>query len=106
MIVGLRDQKPHHYREMLRVAWENRDELPFAWRILSRGVCDGRALGTSGLSDWTMGGVHLRMVRLALLRLNPAPPLDARGLPVALTLRILSSLTLPQHRRNPHPPLL
>ena len=47
---GIGQQKPHHYREMVRVAWENRDQLPFAWRILSDGVCDGCALGTSGLS--------------------------------------------------------
>ena len=60
----------------LRIAWENRDELPFAWRILSDGVCDGCALGTSGLSDWTLRGVHLCMVRLELMRLNTAPALD------------------------------
>jgi len=48
---GLGQQKPHHYPEMARVAWENRDQLPFAWRILKDGVCDGCALGTSGLSD-------------------------------------------------------
>ena len=46
---GLDQQKPHHYLEMARVAWENRDQLPFAWRILRDGVCDGCALGTSGL---------------------------------------------------------
>ena len=33
---GLGQQKPHHYREMAKIAWENRDELPFAWRILQR----------------------------------------------------------------------
>ena len=43
----------------------------------SDGVCDGCALGTSGLSDWTMPGVHLCMVRLELMRLNTAPALDA-----------------------------
>ena len=53
---GLGRQKPHHYREMLKIVWENRDELPFAWRILNDGVCDGCALGTSGLSDWTLDG--------------------------------------------------
>src|SRR5258706_7602719 len=72
---GIGQQKPHHYLEMARVAWENRDQLPFAWRILNDGVCDGCALGTSGLSDWTIDGVHLCMVRLELLRLNTAPPL-------------------------------
>jgi hypothetical protein len=50
---GLTQQKPRHYREMARIAWENRDQLPFAWRILTRGVCDGCALGTSGrISAW------------------------------------------------------
>src|SRR5438132_9340121 len=73
---GLGKQKPHHYLEMARAAWENRDELPFAWRILNDGVCDGCALGTSGLSDWTLDGVHLCMVRLELMRLNTAPALD------------------------------
>ena len=72
-LFGIGQQKPHHYREMLKIAWENRDQLPFAWRILNNGVCDGCALGTSGLSDWTLPGVHLCMVRLELMRLNTAP---------------------------------
>src|ERR671930_254978 len=79
-LFGLGRQKPHHYREMAKIAWENRDQLPFAWRILKNGVCDGCALGTSGLSDWTIEGVHLCMVRLELMRLNTAPPLDPKQL--------------------------
>jgi molybdopterin-dependent oxidoreductase alpha subunit len=75
-LFGLGRQKPHHYLEMARVAWENRDELPFAWRILRDGVCDGCALGTSGLSDWTLPGTHLCMVRLELMRLNTAPAIN------------------------------
>ena len=75
-IFGLGQQKPHHFLEMAKVAWENRDELPFAWRILKDGVCDGCALGTSGMSDWTIPGTHLCMVRLELMRLNTAPALD------------------------------
>jgi molybdopterin-dependent oxidoreductase alpha subunit len=78
--MGLGQQKPNHYLDMARVAWENRDQLPFAWRILTQGVCDGCALGTSGLRDWTMEGTHLCMVRLDLLRLNTAPALDPRVL--------------------------
>ena len=74
---GLTRQKPRHYREMVKVAWENRDQLPFAWRILSQGVCDGCALGTSGLSDWTLPGTHLCMVRMELMRLNTGPALDS-----------------------------
>src|SRR3954469_17193238 len=75
-LFGLGQQKPHHYREMVRIVWENRDQLPFAWRILTRGVCDGCALGTTGVRDWTLPGTHLCMVRLELLRLNTAPALD------------------------------
>ncbi len=73
---GLGETKPHHFREMLRIAWENRDSLPYAWRILSRGVCDGCALGTSGLRDWTLDGTHLCLVRLNLLRLNTMAAFD------------------------------
>ena len=73
-IFGFGQQKPHHFLEMAKVAWENRDELPFAWRILKDGVCDGCALGTSGMSDWTIPGTHLCMVRLELMREHGARP--------------------------------
>ena len=73
---GIGQVKPNHYGDMLKVLWRNRDELPFAWRILRDGACDGCALGTSGLRDWTLDGVHLCMVRLNLLRLNTMPALD------------------------------
>src|SRR5215510_962356 len=91
---GIGRQKPHHYREMLHVAWENRDELPFAWRILRDGVCDGCALGTTGLADWTLDGVHLCMVRLELMRLNTAPALDPERLADVSRLLSLSSRDL------------
>src|SRR5580765_7549021 len=102
---GLGQQKPHHYREMLGIAWENRRELPFAWRILKNGVCDGCALGTSGLSDWTLPGTHLCMVRLELLRLNTAPELDVRQLSDAASLEPWSSADLRALGRLPHPML-
>src|SRR4029078_8659684 len=91
---GLGRQKPHHYREMLKIAWENRDQLPFAWRILNDGVCDGCALGTSGLKAWTLEGTHLCMVRLELMRLNTAPPLDAAALADAGSLESRTSKAL------------
>src|SRR5262245_53388970 len=100
---GLGLQKPHHYREMLRVAWENRDELPFAWRILRDGVCDGCALGTSGLSDWTLDGTHLCMVRLELLRLNTAPALDPAVLADVSPLGRCTSRELRDLGRLPEP---
>ena len=93
-VFGLGQQKPRHYREMVRVAWENRDQLPFAWRILKDGVCDGCALGTSGLSDWTLPGVHLCMVRLELMRLNTAPEIDSSVLGDVAALRTRSSREL------------
>jgi molybdopterin-dependent oxidoreductase alpha subunit len=93
-LFGIGQQKPRHYREMARVAWENRDQLPFAWRILKDGVCDGCALGTSGVSDWTVPGVHLCMVRLELMRLNTAPELDSSVLSDVASLRTRSSQEL------------
>jgi molybdopterin-dependent oxidoreductase alpha subunit len=100
---GLGAQKPHHYREMVRTAWTNRDQLRFAWRILNQGVCDGCALGTSGLSDWTLPGVHLCMVRLELMRLNTAPALDPAVLSDVESLAALDSRRLRELGRLPEP---
>jgi molybdopterin-dependent oxidoreductase alpha subunit len=98
-------QKPNHYLEMARVAWENRDQLPFAWRILKQGTCDGCALGTTGLRDWTLDGVHLCMVRLELLRLNTAPALDPERLADVSRLEGMSSRALRGLGRLPEPML-
>jgi molybdopterin-dependent oxidoreductase alpha subunit len=103
--LGLGAQKPHHYREMARVAWENRDQLPFAWRILSDGVCDGCALGSTGMRDWTLPGTHLCMVRLELMRLNTAPALDPRVLADLAPLRTWRSRELRALGRLPEPML-
>jgi len=97
--------KPNHYAEMLRVAWENRDQLAYAWRILDRGVCDGCALGTTGLRDWTMDGIHLCMVRLDLMRLNTAPALDPARLADVGSLAGLDSKALRALGRLPEPML-
>ncbi|HEY7368295.1 MAG TPA: molybdopterin-dependent oxidoreductase, partial [Thermoanaerobaculia bacterium] len=102
---GIGRQKPHHFREMARIAWENRGELPFAWRILTRGVCDGCALGTTGLKDWTLEGTHLCMVRLELMRLNTMPALDPSRLADADALARLSSRELRDLGRLPEPML-
>jgi molybdopterin-dependent oxidoreductase alpha subunit len=108
---GLGQVKPHHYLEMARVAWENRDQPGFAWRILRDGVCDGCALGTTGLRDWTMSGVHLCMVRLNLLRLNTMPAMDPAPLRDVASLggwdnrrlRGLGRLAAPLRRRRGEP---
>ncbi len=67
---GLGHQKPQHFREMAKILWDNRGKWNYAWRVLNDGVCDGCALGTSGMRDWTIDGTHLCAVRLNLLRLN------------------------------------
>src|SRR5436190_11439211 len=100
---GLGETKPHHYLDMVRVAWENRDNLAYAWRVLSRGVCDGCALGTSGLRDWTIEGIHLCMVRLELLRLNTMSAADTSPFTDAAALRGRSSRELRDMGRLAHP---
>ncbi len=105
MPFGLGSTKPHHYLEMARVLWENRDNLPFAWRILRHGVCDGCALGTTGMKDWTLEGTHLCMVRLELLRLNTAGALDPDRLANVASLAQESSRQLRMLGRLPHPML-
>lgn len=76
----LEPEKPRHYRDMLRALWDNRRALPYAWRILRDGVCDGCSLGPYGLRDNVMPGVHLCTTRLQLLRLNTMGVLDPRRL--------------------------
>ncbi len=100
---GLGHTKPNHYLEMAKIVWRNRDQLPYAWRILSRGVCDGCALGTSGLHDFTLDGVHLCMVRLELLRLNTSPALDVAQLADATKLAQMSAAELRELGRLPYP---
>src|SRR5213080_2910225 len=77
---GLGQTKPQHFRDMAKIVWENRDNLGYAWKVLSKGVCDGCALGVAGFHDWTIDGVHLCMTRLNLLRLNTMPAIDDRVL--------------------------
>ena len=64
---GIGEQRPNNFAEVFRAAWENRDQAAYARRILSDGVCDGCALGTKGLHDWTLDGIHLCNIRLRLL---------------------------------------
>src|SRR5437773_11443382 len=88
---GLGQVKPKHFREMAEVVWKNRDNLPYAFKVLRRGVCDGCALGVAGFHDWTIQGVHLCMTRLNLLRLNTMPALEARRLEDVGRLRSLDN---------------
>ena len=105
---GLGHVKPQHFRDMAKVVWMNRDNLGYAWRVLTRGVCDGCALGVAGLRDWTVKGPHLCMTRLNLLRLNTVSALDPQLLsdlgPLASldnqALRNLGRLPCPMLRRR------
>ncbi len=105
---GLFSRKPHHFLEMAKIAWRNRDNLAYAWKVLTKGVCDGCALGTTGLKDWTLDGTHLCLVRLNLLRLNTMRPFDPALTTDVAALRTKSSHELrelgrlgwPLRRRN------
>ncbi len=87
---GMGEQKPNHYADMAKIVWQNRQHLPYAWRILRKGVCDGCALGVAGFHDWTLSGVHLCTTRLNLLRVNTMPALDPAVLADVKPLRKLS----------------
>jgi hypothetical protein len=105
---GLNEQHPNAYKDIAQTMWENRDNLAYAWRILNDGCCDGCSLGTTGMHDWTMKGVHLCALRLKLLRLNTMPAMDWRLLEDVPALRKLRTrnlqrlgrLTLPMVRRR------
>jgi molybdopterin-dependent oxidoreductase alpha subunit len=100
---GIGEQKPHHYREMAQVAWANRRHPRYAWKVLSKGVCDGCALGVAGLHDWTIDGVHLCTTRLRLLELNTADAVDPKVLGDAEALRAKPSGELRALGRLAHP---
>jgi molybdopterin-dependent oxidoreductase alpha subunit len=108
---GLHQQHPNAYTDILTAAWENRDNLSYAFRILRDGCCDGCSLGTSGMQDWTMEGIHLCAVRLRLLRLNTMPAMDWRRLENVEALRAkperelrdLGRLAVPMVRRKGEP---
>lgn len=100
---GIGEQYPNNYWELVRTIWENRDQLPYAWNILNKGVCDGCALGTTGMKDWTLEGLHLCNVRLRLLRLNTMAALDPECLRDVSLLPSKRSSHLRKMGRLPYP---
>nr|WP_242072461.1 FdhF/YdeP family oxidoreductase [Microcoleus sp. FACHB-68] len=100
---GIGEQYPNNYWEVFRAIGENLDELPYALRILNQGVCDGCALGTTGMKDWTVDGIHVCNVRLRLLRLNTMPALDSKLLEDVSTLKGKRSAELRDLGRLPYP---
>ena len=91
---GIGEQKPNHYGAIVQTLWDNRRELPYAFRILRKGVCDGCALGVAGFHDWTLSGVHLCTTRLNLLRVNTMGALDDARLADVAPLRRLKGKEL------------
>src|SRR5690625_3396245 len=101
---GLGKIKPHHIRDTLKVVWENKDNLAYATRILTQGVCDGCALGVSGLRDQTLKGPHLCMTRLNVLRLSTMPAMKREVIHQDIDeLRKLDSTELRKLGRIPYP---
>jgi molybdopterin-dependent oxidoreductase alpha subunit len=101
--IGLGYTKPNHYLEIAKVLRENRDQIGYAWRILNDGCCDGCSLGTVGLRDWTIPGIHLCTVRLKMLRLNTMPAVDGSVLAQPQALAGRSARELRQMGRLPYP---
>ncbi len=103
---GVGQQKPNHFGEMAKTVWENRKALPYAYRILSQGVCDGCALGVAGFHDWTLDGVHLCTTRLNLLKVNtmgPVHPSELTAPGAVESLRQLDGRALRELGRVPFP---
>ncbi len=100
---GIGRQKPNHFLDMAKTVWTNRRHLPYAWRILRKGVCDGCALGVAGFHDWTIDGVHLCTTRLNLLRVNTMGPLDPSVLADVENVAHLDGAQLRDLGRLPYP---
>ncbi len=101
---GLGETKPHHFWEIFKTAWRNKQHPLYAWRILNDGCCDGCSLGTYGMHDWTMDGIHLCTIRLNLLELNTMGAMPWQRLENDLEgLKQLSSAELRKLGRLPYP---
>ncbi|ARV60859.1 formate dehydrogenase [Nostocales cyanobacterium HT-58-2] len=100
---GIGEQYPNNYWEVFRAIWLSRHQLPYAWNILNKGVCDGCALGTIGMKDWTVEGIHVCNVRLRLLQMNTMPAFDPVILGDVSQLQTKTSAELRQLGRLPYP---
>jgi molybdopterin-dependent oxidoreductase alpha subunit len=101
---GLGKVKPQHFRDSMKIAWDNKDNIGYATRILTQGVCDGCALGVSGLYDQTLKGPHICTTRMNVLRLNTMPALKEEIVHADIDeLRKYSSTELRKLGRIPYP---
>ncbi len=101
---GLGKVKPKHIRDTMKVVWDNKDNLNYAKNIITQGVCDGCALGVSGLYDQTLAGPHVCTTRLNVLRLNTMPAMKEEIVHADIDeLRKYSSAELRKLGRIPYP---
>ncbi|WP_100397885.1 FdhF/YdeP family oxidoreductase [Bacillus sp. FJAT-44742] len=101
---GLGKVKPKHIRDSFKTMWENKDNLGYAANIITKGVCDGCALGVSGLYDQTLTGPHMCTTRFNVLRLNTMPAIKEEILHSDIDeLRKYSSTELRKLGRIPYP---
>ncbi|GAE36230.1 FdhF/YdeP family oxidoreductase [Halalkalibacter akibai] len=101
---GLGKVKPKHIRDTMKVVWDNKDNLNYAKNIITKGVCDGCALGVSGLYDQTLAGPHVCTTRLNVLRLNTMPAMKEEIVHADIDeLRKYSSAELRELGRIPYP---
>ncbi|MDP4506665.1 FdhF/YdeP family oxidoreductase [Nonomuraea turcica] len=101
--IGLR--KPNNYLELWKAFRSVKGNRRYAWRILNQGTCDGCALGTQGMRDWTMDEIHLCNIRLRLLPLNTMPAMDVSVLREVSGLAGKKSAELRELGRLPYPML-
>ncbi|MDF5751234.1 FdhF/YdeP family oxidoreductase [Spongiactinospora sp. TRM90649] len=102
---GLGERKPNNYLELLKAFRSVKGNRRYALRILNQGTCDGCALGTRGMRDWTMNEIHLCNIRLRLLQLNTMPALDTSVLADVSALSGKRSAELRDLGRLPYPML-
>jgi molybdopterin-dependent oxidoreductase alpha subunit len=101
---GLGKIKPKHIRDTMKIAWDNRDNIGYATNIITKGVCDGCALGVSGLYDQTLEGPHVCTTRMNVLRLNTMPAIKPEILHADIDeLRKYDSTELRKLGRIPYP---
>ncbi|MEU9890413.1 FdhF/YdeP family oxidoreductase [Sphaerisporangium sp. NPDC051017] len=102
---GIGERKPNNYLELWKAFRSVKGNRRYAWRVLTQGTCDGCALGTRGMRDWTMDEIHLCNIRLRLLKLNTMPALDTSLLADVAPLAGMRSAALRDLGRLPYPML-
>jgi molybdopterin-dependent oxidoreductase alpha subunit len=100
---GWGHEKIHHIFEIGAAIRTNRQHLSYAWRILTNGVCDGCDMGSNGLRDDSLQGIHWCSERLTRLRLHTQTAIPLRTLSDIHSLRTLRPSELRELGRLPFP---